>query len=160
MTLNCVSHLRLQFSVLFSPRKLRPCCWLQIEILSGFSNLLQFFQRSPRTWMPARKERLEAKMLTFNQVCSSSNAFWCSFSFVPYRWGEQRFSQNFLYVCILEVWTQFINFFYLTWVEGELLANFLNIFNNELERRFNIFKLFKSQAGIIFKASNNSGFEW
>ena len=81
-------HRRFQFSVLFSPRKLRTCCWLQIKILLGCSILLQIFQRSPQTWMRARKECLDAKMPTFNRVCSSSNAFRCSFSFVPYGWGE------------------------------------------------------------------------
>ena len=42
-----------------------------------------------QTWMRVRKGRSDAKMPTFNRVCSSSNSFRCSFSSVPYRWGNK-----------------------------------------------------------------------
>ena len=78
----------------------------------GFLHLSSEFSASSQVWMPAREEKLALRMLSLKNVNGSGKAFQHSFWLYEKRWREKWFSQNFLYVVILERKPHISSFFY------------------------------------------------
>ena len=99
-------------------------------------------------------------MPTFNRICSSSNAFRCSFSFVPYGWGNKDSLKFFsMYVFRKDEHNSSI---LSTSIESRESCSHTSWISSttRLKEDLTFSSFSKAKDGISFKASDNSGLEW